>query len=238
MTVHELLPEAPGVLRELSAEFLRVFEIATAEDPRSQRSACLLLAVRAASIRRGIQRVLTPETTDCADLLARPFVEARDLLLAFRFNDEGTRKKINAWFEGKGDGAWKPNHQRCENYLRSIGGGESELGIRWSMLSALSHSTYVAATSSARVVEWHIKSPEAPPTFAFDVKVADYLLSFASLFGLTGGEMPAWISLGFDPLRLQRCVLFSLTAAKVAAPIADTTRGNRLPGERYKPKKR
>jgi hypothetical protein len=236
MTVHDLIPNAPEVLSELSAEYLRAVELATTADPRSQRSACLLLAMRCASILHGIKQLLMPETADCADLLARSFLEARDLLFTFRFDDESTRKKIHAWFEGKGDGAWKPNHQRCEDYLRSIGGGESELGIRWSMLSALSHSTNVAAANSARVVEWRIKGTQAPSPIASDVKVADYLLSFASLFALTAGEQPTWISLGLDPARLKRSVLFSLMAAKVSEPILDATRENRLPGDRYKPR--
>jgi hypothetical protein len=116
-----------------------------------------------------------------------------------------------------------------------MGGGDSELGIRWSMLSALSHSTYVAATNSARVVERRIKGAQAPSSIVSDVKVADYLLSFASLFALTAGEQPTWISLGLDYERLKRAILFSLMAAKVSEPILDATRENRLPGDRYKP---
>jgi hypothetical protein len=238
VTIHDLIPDAPEVLRELSAEYLRAAEIATTADPRSQRSACLLLALRSASILHGISQVLSPEAVDSADLLARGFLEARDLLLTFRFDDEGTRRKIYAWFEGKGDGAWKPNHQRCEDYIRSMGGGESELEIRWSMQSALSHSTYVAATNSSRVVERRIKGPEAPSSIAYDVKVADYLLAFASLFALTAGEQPTWISLSLDPARMNRSILFSLMAAKVSEPILDATRDNRLPGDRYKPQPR
>jgi hypothetical protein len=235
MTIHDLIPDAPGVLHELSTEYFRVAEIATTADPRSQRSACLLLALRAVSILHGMKQVLSPETIDSADLLARSFVEARDLLFTFRFDDQSTRKKIHAWFEMKGDGAWKPNHQRCEDYLRSMGGGNSELSIRWSMLSALSHSTYVAANNSARVVERRIKGAEAPSSIASDVKVADYLLSFASLFALTAGEQPTWISLGLDYEKLKRSILLSLMAAKVTQPIIDATRENRLPGDRYKP---
>jgi hypothetical protein len=236
MTIHDLISEAPEVLCELSAEYLRVAELATTADPRSQRSACLLLAMRSASILHGIKQVLMPENADCTDLLARSFLEARDLLLTFRFDDQSTRHKIHAWFEGKGDGAWKPNHQRCEDYLRSIGGGESELGIRWSMLSALSHSTYLAATNSARVMERRIKGPQGPSPIDLDVKVADYLLSFASLFALTAGEQPTWISLGLDPERVKRSIVFSLMAAHVSKPILDATRENRLPGDRYKPR--
>lgn len=235
-TVHNLLNHMPGVLLELTTEYLRVAEIATTEDPRSQRSACLLLATRAASILHAIQQVLTPGTLDSADLLARSFLEARDLLLTFRFDDRRTRSKIHAWFEGLGDGAWKPDHQRCEDYLRSIGGGESELNIRWSMLSALSHPTYVASTNSARLVQWRIKNPQAPSPTNFDVKVADYLMSFASLLGLTAGEQPTWISLGLDPERIKRTFLFSLKSVQVSQPISDATRENRLPGDRYKPR--
>lgn len=117
-----------------------------------------------------------------------------------------------------------------------IGGGESELEIRWSMLSALNHSTYMAATNSARLIEWRIKKPHEPSPVIFDVKVADYLFSFASLFGLTAGEQPKWVSLGLDLSRVQRSVVFSCAVTAVAAPILDATRNNRLPGERYKPK--
>jgi hypothetical protein len=67
VTIHDLIPEAPEILRELSAEYLRVAELATTADPRSQRSACLLLAMRAASILHGIKQVLSPETTGSGD---------------------------------------------------------------------------------------------------------------------------------------------------------------------------
>jgi hypothetical protein len=116
-----------------------------------------------------------------------------------------------------------------------MGGGESELAIRWSMLSALTHSTYVAATNSARVVERRLKGPQASSPITFDVKVADFLLSFASLFALTAGEQPTWLSLGLDREKIERSIRFSLKAAQVSQPILEATRGNRLPGDRYKP---
>jgi hypothetical protein len=49
-------------------------------------------------------------------------------------------------------------------------------------------------------------------------------LSFASLFALTAGEQPTWISLGLDYERLKRSILFSLMAAKVSEPFS-TLRG-------------
>ena len=75
-------------------------------------------------------------------------------------------EKDFAWFGEKGDVVWKPNHQRCEAYLRSMGGGNSELNIRWSMLSALYQSTSVPATNSAKVVERRIKGTEGPSSIA------------------------------------------------------------------------
>jgi hypothetical protein len=52
--------------------------------------------------------MLGPETSDSYEVLCRAHLEARDLLMTFRFDDEGARNKIRYWFAGTADSAWKP----------------------------------------------------------------------------------------------------------------------------------
>lgn len=63
-------------------------------DINSQHAACFLLAIRSASLLRGMEALLRPDTFDSWDVLMRAFLESRDILLTFRFDDEGTRKHI------------------------------------------------------------------------------------------------------------------------------------------------
>jgi len=114
-------------------------------DPNSQTSACFLLAIRSTSLLLGMNRLLDPATRDSWDVLARSFMESRDLLLTFRFDDNGIRNSIKSWSEGKNDGSWRPRHKKSEEFVKRIGAGDTELAKRWSAFSTLSHPTIHAA---------------------------------------------------------------------------------------------
>ncbi len=70
------------VLSELGNEFVRVGIQST--DAISQRSACILLAARSTSLLLGMLPLLSPDTRDSWDVLARSFMETRDLLLTIK----------------------------------------------------------------------------------------------------------------------------------------------------------
>jgi hypothetical protein len=62
-------------------------------DPISQTSACFLLGLRSTSLLWGMKSLLDPETRDSWDVLVRSFMEAKDLLLTFRFDDDGSHSE-------------------------------------------------------------------------------------------------------------------------------------------------
>jgi len=153
--IEELLRDAPAILRELASEFIRIGGQPMDADPNSQRSVCFLLAIRCCSLLVGMGRLLDPATRDSWDVLARSFMESRDLLLTFRFNDNGIRNDVKTWCEGKNDNSWRPRHKKAEAFVKRMGAGDTELGKRWSAFSALSHPTIHAAKNSANfVVTW------------------------------------------------------------------------------------
>jgi hypothetical protein len=82
----ELLAVAPLIIAELIAEFLRRGDEDYGRDTKSQLTACFMLAIRSASLLNGMRILLAPSTLDCFEVSARGFLEARDLLLTFRFN--------------------------------------------------------------------------------------------------------------------------------------------------------
>jgi hypothetical protein len=106
VTLDELLASAPEALAELTAELFRRADIAMRADKESQLTACLQLGLRAASISHGMARVIDLHTLDSFETLNRAAIEARDLLMHFRFDDKGTREKVGYWFAGAKDSAW------------------------------------------------------------------------------------------------------------------------------------
>ena len=106
--LEELLTAAPTVLEEMVREFVRIANVHGQADKQSQATACSLLAIRSVSLLCSMGLLLRPSTLDGYDVLARSFLESRDLLTTFRFDNEGARKQIHAWFAGKE--GWKPKH--------------------------------------------------------------------------------------------------------------------------------
>jgi hypothetical protein len=159
-------------------------------------------------------------------------MESRDLLMSFRFNDEATRRKIGYWFEGKNDNAWKPDHARCEAFIKKIGGSRLELETHWSMFSALSHPTLHASRHSAALSVTRITRRPEPEGF-MDTMVADYLTSISRLILFITKDHKEWISLDYDLGRMPTTELFS-RAELITMPILNQNIEQGLPEGSYR----
>lgn len=100
MNLDGIVDAAPNVLEALTRELFNRYGPATIADRESQLTACLQLGIRSASIMHGMSRVLNLHTFDSYETLNRAAIEARDLLMHFRFNDESASRKIGYWFAG------------------------------------------------------------------------------------------------------------------------------------------
>jgi hypothetical protein len=87
----DVLNAAPKTLDELTRELINRLGNEMRADTKSQLTACLQLGLRSASIMHGMARVLDLHTLDSYETLNRAAIEARDLLMHFRFNDKATR---------------------------------------------------------------------------------------------------------------------------------------------------
>jgi len=236
-SLDELLGLVPMILRELSAEFVRVGGHCMDADPNSQTSACFLLAIRAASLLLGMKRLLEPATRDSWDVVARSFMESRDLLLTFRFDDNGIRNNIKTWFEGKNDGSWKPRHKKSEEFVKRVGAGDTELAKRWSAFSTLSHPTIHAAKNSANfVVTWVTGRPDELVADIMKRKTADYLTSISTLIVAATFDFPEWVPLGCDMNRMPNVEPFRLSVSETTRPILSVDQAITLPPESYRSK--
>jgi hypothetical protein len=220
MTFERLCDLVPKVLSEMTSEFVlkggEYFDL----DVNSQHTACFLLAIRSVSLLRGMEALLGPDTFDSWDVLMRAFMESRDLLLTFRFDDEGTRNHVRSWFKGKDSQAWKPKHKICERFLTQVGAVDSELARRWGLFSGLSHPTARAARNSAAITAARISNKSRPNlTIALEEKRADYLSSIATLFITASFELPGWIHLGCNTNRMPSAERFRIEARAAVLPI-------------------
>jgi hypothetical protein len=215
-SMDELLAVATIVIAELMAEFLRRGDEEYGRDCKSQLTACFMLAIRSASLLNGMRNLLTPSTLDCFEVSARGFLETRDLLLTFRFNEKGTRNKIGYWFQGGFGSAWKAEHKKCEDLMTRIG-YTAEFGKKWSQTTALAHPTFHAASNS--VVASANRYRPADMNKAMRVKTADYLASIASLIVIATIDFPGLIRLGCDLKHLPNIDTFRANVMTVAAAV-------------------
>jgi hypothetical protein len=135
--MNDLFISAPGVLKELAIELTRRADEEYRKDQTSQTSACFLLALRSISLLCGMAILLRPQTRDSLKVLIRGFLESRDLLMTFRFDDQGIRNKIGIWFKGDVGTTWKAEHKRCDTYFEKLGHGGAEFSKKWSQITAL-----------------------------------------------------------------------------------------------------
>src|ERR1039458_1284131 len=154
MNLDDILDAAPSVLETITLELFNKADAAIRADGESQLTACLRLGLRSASIMHGMARLLDPHTLDAFEALNRAAIEAKDLLMHFRFNDEDTRKKIGYWFAGAKDNAWKADHARLGHFLTEQARVlvNVELGVAWSRMSVLAHPTRYATDNSSAVL--------------------------------------------------------------------------------------
>ena len=235
MHVETLVGDAPSVLNELATELVRVGGQSMDEDPNSQRSACFLVAIRCCSLLVGMGHLLDPSTCDSWDVVARSFMESRDLLLTFRFNEKGTRDDVKIWFQGKNDSSWRPRHKKAEAFVKRLGAGDTELGKRWSAFSALSHPTIHAAKNSTNfVVTWVTRRHDPNADEVMRQKRADYLVSISTLIVAATFEVPEWIELGCDLTRIPHVESFRLAVWGATSGITEEERRIPLPPESYR----
>jgi hypothetical protein len=236
MGLNEFLTIAPAVIKELATEFVRRGDECLKADDKSQLTACLLLALRSSSLLCGMGLLLKPATRDSWDVLSRSLLESTDLLMHFRFDDEGARKKIGYWFAGKDDSAWKADLNKCEDFIRRLGEGESQLGRRWSMLTALSHPTVYAAGNSAKIAAGWVTGLSKTESFAhtMEPKIADYLTSISKLIVVTTFDLPGWVPLGLDLNRIPIAERFQKDASPIVGPILSRYESETLPEGSYR----
>jgi hypothetical protein len=214
MTTGELMLRVPTVIGELGAEFVRKGHESMIADAHSQLTACFLLAIRSASLLCGMGCLLKPNARDSLDVLVRAYIESRDLLMTFRFDDQGIRNKVHGWFLP--NGPWKPEHRRVNTFLQRLSGSDAELATRWSSLSALSHPTAQAAQNSAAVaLPWAAQANPSGENYTdkMQPKIDDYLVSVATLIVATTVNAPGWIQLGCDDTRMPNVEPFRLDVA-------------------------
>jgi hypothetical protein len=235
VALHDLLGRVPLVLKELATEFSRVGGRCMDIDPSSQATACFLLGFRSTSLLWGMKSLLEPATRDSWDVLVRSFMETRDLLLTFRFDDDGIRNTIRTWFKGLNDNTWRARHKKTEEFVKKIGGGDTELRKRWSAFSALSHPTVHAAKHSTNLVVTRVTGRPENYDAAMNPKIADYLASIGTLIAATTfDEFPELIPLGCDLNRMPNVEPFRLSVAQAVPRILGEHNKITLPPDSYR----
>jgi hypothetical protein len=230
--MEEILLSASPVLTELTTEFVRRAYEELGKDPRSQTMACLFLATRSASLLCGMGRLLSPETRDSFEVMTRAFLEARDLLMTFRFDEKGTRRKIVYWFDGKADSSWKPEHKKCNKFWEKRGYFDTEFGKKWSQMTAFAHSSVYAANNSTVCAALFAADPPRVEDFRemMESKVADYLANIATLIVNATVDLPGLVSLGCDLQRMPNIHSFRANVVTVVGPILKNVKNDLPPG--------
>lgn len=237
VTLDDVLKDAPKVLDTLTRELFQRADDAMRANAKSQLTACLQLGLRSASIMHGMERVLDLQTLDSYETLNRAAIEARDLLMHFRFDDKGTRDKIGYWFAGAKDNAWKADHTRVEQFLAKRDALlDSKLGENWSKLSALTHPTMYASDNSTVVIVH--RTTGRLNGLNIEQKRADYVIGIARLFLATAWNFPGWIPLGLNHANMPGFQFFCQKAELIGGPIVNAPVSHPLPEHSIKPPKK
>jgi hypothetical protein len=236
VTIDDLLRDAPKVLGGLTRELFQRADQVMRADARSQLTACLQLGLRSASIMHGLERVLDLQTLDSYETLNRAALEARDLLMHFRFNDKGTREKIGYWFAGAKDNAWKADHTKIEEFLTRQGALGIQLGVNWSKVSVLTHPTKYAADNSTAVAVHRMTG--RMNGLNITQKRADYVVGLSRLIMAAAYNLPGWISLGLNHANMPWMESFCQNAELVGGPIVNAPVDQPLPEHSIRPPKK
>ena len=240
MNLDGIVDAAPKVLETLTRELFNKADAAIRADKESQLTACLQLGLRSASIMHGMSRVLDLHTFDAFETLNRAAIEAKDLLMHFRFNDQDTRKKIRYWFAGAKDNAWKADHARLDHFLTKQVPVlvNANLGVAWSKMSVLAHPTkYAADNSSVVLVNRLTGRLTAVDIENFTLRRADYVVGIARLFMATY-DLPGWVPLGLNLTNIPDCRSFVINAELVGGPIVAAPVSHPLPDHSIRPPKK
>jgi hypothetical protein len=236
MTMDDILVSAPGILGELMRELIRRGDEEYQKKPTSQASACFFLAIRSASLLCGMGKLMQPQTRDSLKVLARGYLESRDLLMTYRFDDQGIRNKIAYWFEGKIGTSWKAEHSRCEQFMEKLGYSGSEFAKKWSQITTLAHPTRFAAENSASCSTlWAAMPPRIDDyNTMMEPEIADYLTGIATLIVIATYDLPTQISLSCDLKRMPNIDTFRQNVLDVAVPILNKNKEGDLPPVSYR----
>lgn len=193
-------------------------------DMNSQHTACFMLGIRSASLLTGMGKMLHADSFDSYDVLQRAFLETRDPLTTFRFDQDATRARIKVWFTDKDKDGWKPEHGVCERFLESVGAGNVQLARKWGTFSALSHPTY-RATHNSVAVRGSTMSPQKRHELIDmrDEKVADYITATVTLFIVMSFELKGWVHLGCDATRMPTAERLRISAPPIVLPLLART---------------
>jgi hypothetical protein len=239
MDLDGTLAAAPQVLEMLTRELLAKSDAAFRADKESQLTACLHLALRSASMMYSMSKLLDLSTTDAYETLNRAAIEARDLLMHFRFNDADTKKKIGYWFAGAKDNAWKADHNRLDQFLaRNAVLLNTNLGESWSKMSVLAHPTrYAADNSTVTIVNRLTGRFNSIDREHLTMKRADYVVGIARLFMATVWDLKGWTPLGLDIAKLGEFHQFCINAEVAGNPILNGPNSHLLPDHSIRPPK-
>lgn len=233
-----IVDAAPKVLEALTRDLFNHADTAMRGDSKSQLTACLQLGLRSASIMHGMSRVLDLHTVDSFEVLNRAAIEARNLLMHFRFNDKGTRQKIGYWFAGAKDNAWKADNARLDEFFTKQGVlTNCQFGVTWSKMSVLAHPTMYAADNSTVVLVNRLTGRlNDIDNTNITLKRADYVVGVARLLLATVHDLTGWISLGLNP-NIPDFQSFYINAEMVGGPIVNGPNIHPLPDHSIRPPK-
>lgn len=223
MTLEFIVDSVPHVLQQLMRECVRRTNQALEKDPRSQETACLLLALRGVTLADAMGLVARQEAIDSFGVLARAFTETRDLLLDFRATCPATPKRITAWFE---KGGWHVDRQRVERIVKKVSGRDGKILEFWRFFSVLPHPTYRAACDSVAVATARVTGDAETNQVAKitnDVRT-HYLICISSIVQCITHRQAGWLDLGLDEARMPAVRPYPISLAALLQPIP-TARG-------------
>jgi hypothetical protein len=137
------------ILNEIEAEYVRLgTTLCNNLKNENQLAAVILLGLRSTSLLKSYLLLIQPTMALAGcDAVARAFLEASSLQFEFRFLD--SKKKIEKWFTGKGDG-WKSDKGRLNSFFQAqIGSG---FGREYERFSASTHPIVSACRNSVAIV--------------------------------------------------------------------------------------
>ncbi|MGA3012348.1 MAG: hypothetical protein ABSD72_18980 [Terracidiphilus sp.] len=234
--MNELMMNAPSVLAELMTELVRRGDQEYRAGSESQISACFFLAIRSASLLCSMIKLLNPQSRDSLEILSRGFLESRDLLMTYRFDQKGTRDKIAYWFKGNLDNSWKAEHKKCDEFMEKIGHPGSEFEKRWRMTTTLAHPTRFAAQNSVACATLWAAKPRRMDDYEtmMEPKVADFLTCVASLIIIATYDFPGLTPLKCDLSRMPNIDKFRADVFTIAVPILNKNQDGDLPTSSYR----